>query len=533
MTSLPNSNGRKLTTRSRPFGPDWLVVAFSRIHEAALVSDEEGFVAFMNPAAEELTGWMASEAVGQPLDAVFQVLDEMSGQCAETPSAKTLEKSSLNGFENSRHLLSKQGTKKNIEQTAVPIQDEEGQSAGVLYFFREVPEDREATIEESERRFRQVIEALPMALYTTDAEGIITLFNEAAVELWGRRPERGDQWCGSWRIFWPDGSPMPLEDCPMGLVLRTGRSVHGKEIVVQRPDGTRRNVLPFPEPLFDSKGTIIGAVNMLVDITDRKQMEQSLKLLAEASQSLSALVDYQSTLGKSPSAQKANPQWDQAGGRRIVVVDDNVGAAKLLSRLLAMLGDHQIHLAHDGNSALELIQAVHPEVALLDIGLPLKNGYEVAEAIRANSKFDDLLLVALTGYGQKEDLQKSKAAGFDLHCVKPPSMDQMKEILKHPKLNANSERHRKELATCVGAMAGAPPSGSQDSQENQPVSVAMDVPKLRHDLNNVSFVLSLVEEMFSNHSDDPEMMKQAGAALNSEVNRINRMVEMLRAQNVH
>lgn len=489
----------------------------------------------MNPAAEELTGWTASEAGGQLLGAVLQVLDEANGESVYVPTAKTLEESGPTGFENSRHLVSRQGMKKSIEQTAVPIQDNEGQNTGLLVLLREVPEVRNAELEESERRFRQVIEALPMALYTTDAEGIITRFNEAAVELWGRRPEPGDQWCGSWRIYWPDGSPVALEDCPMGLVLRSGRSVRGKEIVIECPDGTRHNVLPYPEPLFDSKGNICGAVNMLVDITDRKQMEQSLKLLAEASQSLSALVDYQSTLGKGPSSQKATPPWDQGKGRQIVVVDDNVGAAKLLSRLLAMLGDHQVHLAHDGNAALEMIQAVQPEIVLLDIGLPMKNGYQVAEAIRAKAEFDDLLLVALTGYGQKEDLQKSKAAGFDLHCVKPPSVDQLKEILKHPKLGARSDRHRKELATWVGAMVGPPPSGSQGSLENPPLALAMavDVPKLRHDLNNVSFVLSLVEEMFSNHSDDPEMMKQAGAALNCEVNRINRMVEMLRAQNAH
>ena len=76
-------------------------------------------------------------------------------------------------------------------------------------------------IYESERGYRMLIEALGVAVYTTDAQGYITLFNEAAVELWGRKPEIGkDLWCGSWKIFHPDGRPMALEECPMGVALR-------------------------------------------------------------------------------------------------------------------------------------------------------------------------------------------------------------------------------------------------------------------------------------------------------------------------
>lgn len=124
--------------------------------------------------------------------------------------------------------------------------------------------------------------------------------------------------------------------------------------------------------------------------------------------------------------------------RRIVVVDDNVGAAKLLTSLLLKLGEHEISKAHDGPSALATVQAVRPELVLLDIGLPGMDGHEVARAIRSDRKFDDVLLVALTGYGQEEDRQKSQAAGFDLHLVKPPSVDQIREVLAHPKLATSS-----------------------------------------------------------------------------------------------
>ncbi|HEV3262608.1 MAG TPA: histidine kinase [Gemmataceae bacterium] len=133
-------------------------------------------------------------------------------------------------------------------------------------------------LRESEALFRELLFALPAAVYTTDREGRITLFNDQAAQLWGRRPEIGkDLWCGSWRIFRPDGTPLPHEQCPMAVALHQGRSVRGQEIVVERPDGTRLCVLPHPEPLRDAAGEVVGAVNMLVDITHRKCAEEELR----------------------------------------------------------------------------------------------------------------------------------------------------------------------------------------------------------------------------------------------------------------
>ena len=120
--------------------------------------------------------------------------------------------------------------------------------------------------------FREVLEALPVAVYTTDAGGRITFFNEAAAALWGHRPKLGDaQWCGSWKLYWPDGTPLPHDQCPMAVTLREGRAVRDVEAVAERPDGTRVPFLPFPTPLFDASGTLVGAVNMLMDLTDRKR----------------------------------------------------------------------------------------------------------------------------------------------------------------------------------------------------------------------------------------------------------------------
>jgi len=137
-----------------------------------------------------------------------------------------------------------------------------------------------ANLRERERRFRRLLDALPAAVYTTDAAGRITYYNEAAVVLWGHRPPLGtSEWCGSWKLFWADGMPMAHSECPMAIALKEDRIVRGMEAVAERPDGTRVPFIPYPTPIHDDSGKMIGAVNMLVDISDRKRAEEQQALL--------------------------------------------------------------------------------------------------------------------------------------------------------------------------------------------------------------------------------------------------------------
>jgi PAS domain S-box-containing protein len=160
-----------------------------------------------------------------------------------------------------------------------------GHSEGMLLVgLQDITEQKRAEDElrDRERRFRELIEALPAAVYTTDAAGRITFYNEAAVEFAGRRPALGsDQWCVSWRQFWPDGTPLPHDECPMAVALKEDRPIRGKEAIAERPDGTRITFIPYPTPLHDASGTLIGAVNMIVDITERKKAEEALQRLTE------------------------------------------------------------------------------------------------------------------------------------------------------------------------------------------------------------------------------------------------------------
>ena len=120
--------------------------------------------------------------------------------------------------------------------------------------------------------------------------------------------------------------------------------------------------------------------------------------------------------------------------RRMLVVEDNVGAALVLSKLLSTVWGHEVQVAHDGRAALEMARACRPEVVLLDLGLPDLSGLEVARELRASDGGAAMLIVALTGYDEKDDRRRTAEADFDEHFVKPPGVDMLQRLFSHPKL---------------------------------------------------------------------------------------------------
>jgi PAS domain S-box-containing protein len=133
---------------------------------------------------------------------------------------------------------------------------------------------------ESDERFRQLLESLPAAVYTTDAEGCITYYNKAAADMAGRVPEVGsDKWCVTWRLYRSDGTPLPHDECPMAVALKENRPIRNVEALAERPDGTLVPFIPYPTPLRNADGGLVGAVNMLVDISERKQAEAHQMML--------------------------------------------------------------------------------------------------------------------------------------------------------------------------------------------------------------------------------------------------------------
>ena len=127
--------------------------------------------------------------------------------------------------------------------------------------------------------YRDLLNALPAAIYTTDADGKITFYNDAAIAFAGRQPAIGEEWCVTWKLYNLDGSRLPHNECPMAVALKTGKPNRGAEAIAERPDGSRVAFMPYPTPLFDEAGKLVGAVNMLVDITERKAAEDRQQLL--------------------------------------------------------------------------------------------------------------------------------------------------------------------------------------------------------------------------------------------------------------
>jgi signal transduction histidine kinase/CheY-like chemotaxis protein len=502
----------------------------------------------------------------------------------------------------------------------------------------------EVVVQPSELRFRRLLETLPAGAYTCDTEGLITYFNQHAVQLWGRVPklnDPADRFCGSFKLYAEDGSPIPHDRCWMALALRMNREFNGNEIVIERPDGKRITTLSHASPVHDESGKLMGAVNVLVDISSRKHAEEVLKegdrakneflatlahelrnplapirnavqmlqlsqarspelewplgiidrqikqmtrliddlldiaritgnklelrkervelaevlnvaletsrplieacghefivslppdriylqadatrlaqvvanllnnaaryterggqiRLATERQGSDVVISVQDTgigipsemlahifemfmqaddsqgrtrgglgigltlvkrlvdmHGGTITARSAGPgkgsefvvrmpigvdtplqpgsdsecrQFNPSTSLRILVVDDNVDAAQSLGRLLKAMG-HDVHIAHDGAEAVDLVEKIRPHAALLDIGLPGMNGFDAARAIRQRPSGGDVVLIATTGWGQGSDRERSHEAGFDHHLVKPIDPDELMQIL--------------------------------------------------------------------------------------------------------
>ncbi|MEP6870382.1 MAG: ATP-binding protein [Anaerolineaceae bacterium] len=138
-------------------------------------------------------------------------------------------------------------------------------------------ESSRRAVPRNETRYRNLVQSLGVPIYTTNPTGQIEFFNQAAVRLWGRTPVPEEEfWCGSFKLFSVDGTPLDHDECPMAIALKEDREVRGVEIIVERPDGTRANILPFPTPLHNPEGELIGAVNVLTDITEQKRTQAEL-----------------------------------------------------------------------------------------------------------------------------------------------------------------------------------------------------------------------------------------------------------------
>ncbi|HZM33891.1 MAG TPA: response regulator, partial [Burkholderiales bacterium] len=152
---------------------------------------------------------------------------------------------------------------------------------GALLRSAEIRREAQKALRKTERRYRTVLGLMPAAVYTCEAPGgAITYYNEHAARLWGRAPALGDtdeRFCGSLRLWRPDGTALPHAAAPMALAMREGCPFRNEEVVIERPDGTRITVLVNIDPLRDEDGKLVGAINVFHDVSERRQAEEALR----------------------------------------------------------------------------------------------------------------------------------------------------------------------------------------------------------------------------------------------------------------
>ena len=260
-----------------------------------------------------------------------------------------------------------------------------------------------------ETEFHHLLDTLPAGAYTCDADGLITYFNEHALELWGRAPKLNDpidRFCGSFRLLAADGTAIPHDQCWMARALKTRREYDG-EIVIERPDGERRTVLAHVNPIRDGSGEVLGAVNVLVDITDRKHAEDIVKTADRSKNEFLAILAHELRNPLAPirnavqilnreGALAPESQWAVSAIERQVrqmarLIDDLVDVARITSNRLE-LRKERVDLAAVLRSAVEtssmLLKAGGQEFT---VALPEESIYLDADPVRLAQAVSNLL----------------------------------------------------------------------------------------------------------------------------------------------
>lgn len=623
---------------------DWLRVTLSSIGDAVITTDSDGRVTFLNPVAESLTGWALQEAVGQPLDSVFRIINEQSRQPVESPTVRAFREGRT--FELASHslLIARDGTERPLDDSAAPISNDKGAVAGVVLVFRDITERRktERALEKALTYADDIIATLREPFLVLDNDLRVKTANRSFYDSFHVSKEETEN-----RLVYDLGNgqwDIPALRKLLDEVLSRNQSVHDFEVEHSFPTLGRKTMLlnarPFPpdskhpelillavedvsalrerahelaeanrhkdeflatlahelrNPLAPIRNAVhylgmeglteadvrtarevisrqvtvmVRLIDDLLDVsrisrnkldvrkqrvelaavvesaveTSRPLIQQCgheltvslpprpipldadpirlaqvfLNLLNNAAKytrrgghiwltaelqgsdavvsvrdngigipgdMLSRIFDMFTQVDRSlersrgglgigltlvrrlvdmhngsvearsngpdegsefvvrlpvliqpppePPPRSDGPRATALSECRILVVDDNKDSADSLGMLLRLKGN-DIRTAHDGLEAVEVAETFHPELVLLDIGLPKLNGYEVARRIRQQPWGRDMILVALTGWGQEEDRRRSQEAGFNFHIVKPADVLALESLLARP-----------------------------------------------------------------------------------------------------
>jgi PAS domain S-box-containing protein len=252
---------------------EWLRGTLSSIGDAVIATDTEGRVMLLNPVARSLTGWTSEDADRQPLEKVFQIVDERSRRPAENPVTRALREGAVAGLANHTILIARDSSERPIDDSAAPIRDERGNVLGVVLIFRDVTERRRA--EEAQRQLAAIVESSDDAIVGKTLDGIITNWNGGAERLYGYTAEEAVG--RPFSMLVPPDRPAEAE------------SIEHFETVRCHKDGRLVDVSVCYSPIKDVDGSLVGTSVIARDITQRRRTEAALR---EAEERFAAVVNH-------------------------------------------------------------------------------------------------------------------------------------------------------------------------------------------------------------------------------------------------
>ncbi len=252
----------------------YLLSAVNNTSDGIIITDLSSNIHYMNAAAEKLTGSAFKDVYNQPLANVYHIENEKTALPLENVVTRVLKTGIPIINENNTVLKNNNQQKIIITNSCNPLFTGDDLCGAVLV-FNECMTAAGTNAEKGKQETNRLIQQLPQAVYTCDERGFIQLYNKAAVALWGREPEcNKEKWCGAAGLFYSSGKPIEHENSPMALAIKQQRAFDAAEIIIQQPNGNYRQVIMHPAPLFNANGKLTGAVNMMVDVTEKKCSEE-------------------------------------------------------------------------------------------------------------------------------------------------------------------------------------------------------------------------------------------------------------------